>query len=167
MTAQLPSYDQITSLPAALDAVVTPDVIDTNGHMNVVHYLDWGSRAADVLVTGVGIDDEYRARRKLGIFTVEHHLVYYSELQAGDEFGVHARILDRGDKTVHLMTFLVDRTRRRLANTLELLLVHVDMVTRRAVAFPDDVAPAFDDALALSTEAGWDTPVCGAIRIRR
>ena len=167
MPRQLPSAEQIDLLPFPVEGVVTDEYIDMNGHMNVLHYLDWGSRGAEALVERAGIHDAYRATRRMGLFTVEHHLAYYGELRRGETFSVHARALERSDKVLHLMTFLVDRSANRLANTLEILLVHVDLETRRATDLPADITAAFDADIARSRKLDWSAPVCGAIGIRR
>src|SRR5215217_5516803 len=167
MAHQLPSAEEIDLLPDPIAGVVTDELIDMNGHTNVLHYLDWGSRSAEALVEHAGIDDAYRATRRMGLFTVEHHLAYYGELRRGDTFSVHARVLERSDEVLHLMTFLVDRSANRLSNTLEILLVHVDLQTRRARRLPADIAAAFDAHIARSRRLGWTAPTCGAIGIRR
>ncbi|BDU00082.1 thioesterase family protein [Nocardia sputorum] len=167
MVIELPTAPQIRAIPAALTATVTEAETDGNGHMNVLHYLNRNSQAADVLVREAGVDESYRQDRRLGLFTAEHHLAYYSELREGDSFSVHVRVLDRSDKAVHMMTFLLDRERDRLSNTLEILLVHVDLEQRRATPLPRDIAAAFDGFLAQSAALGWDAPTCGAMRIRR
>jgi acyl-CoA thioester hydrolase len=115
----------------------------------------------------VGIVESYRSQRKMTLFTAEHHLVYLSELREGDEFSVHARVLGRTDKAVHMMTFLLDRTRERLSNTLEIMLVHVDLTSRRASALPEDVATGLDEYIARSAAMDWSAPTCGAISLRR
>ena len=71
---------QIAELPNPLQRSVNADLVEMNGHMNVPHYLDFGSSGADLLVRQVGIYDAYRAQRQLGVFTAEHHLRYYNEL---------------------------------------------------------------------------------------
>jgi acyl-CoA thioester hydrolase len=84
----LPTAAQVAELPNPLRCNVTDDRIDANGHMNVLHYLDFGSSGADALVRQIGIDDAYRAQRRLGVFAPEHHLRYYSELLERDETDV-------------------------------------------------------------------------------
>lgn len=91
--------------------------------MNIRHYLELDAEGTEVICEDVGVDDAYRARRRMGVFTAEHHLRYFSELQEGETVSVHARVLERSDKAAHLMAFLLDRTHGRLANTLELVLV--------------------------------------------
>lgn len=166
-TSQLPTYDDVSGLPALLEGTVSPEYIDVNGHMNIRHYLDYCATSADVLCRGIGIDDEYRAGRRLGIFTAEHHIRYFGELHEGEKFSVHARFLDRGDKAGHVMAFLLDRTHEVLSCTVEIVLVHVGMDTRRPLSFPDDIAAGIDALVADSREVPWSAPVCGAMGVRR
>ncbi|WP_369255415.1 hypothetical protein [Geodermatophilus amargosae] len=63
------------------------------------------------------------------------------------------------------MVCLVDATDDRLANTLEVVLVHVDVDTRRSVPFPADVGEALD-ALVERHAAVLDPPVCGVMSVR-
>ncbi|WP_280436331.1 thioesterase family protein [Nocardia carnea] len=163
----IPTAQQIREIPAALSAAVTAHEIDDNGHMNVVHYLDLSSQGADVLMRELGVNESYRAQRRLGVFTAEHHLVYYSELRERDPFTVHVRVLERSDKAIHLMTFLVDDKRDVLSNTLEIMLVHVDLDKRRASPVPDNLAAALDRKVAAGNALTWPAPVCGSLRIRR
>lgn len=150
-----------------LTGTVAPDYIDVNGHMNIRHYLEYGAVAADMVCRDVGIDDAYRAGRRMGVFTVEHHLRYFSEMHEGEEFSAHTRALERSDKAVHLMTFLLDASNRRVSNTLEILLIHVGMDTRRPTPIPLDIAEGWDRHIKESVELDWSAPVCGVIGIRR
>ncbi len=162
-----PTATKIAELPNPLQRSVNADLIDMNGHMNVLHYLDFGSSGADVLVRQVGIDDAYRARRQLGVFTAEHHLRYYNELCEHDAADVFCRVLDRTEEVVHMMSFVVDRNRHRLSSTLEIVLIHVNLVTRRPVAVPSDIATGFDQHITWSKGLSWPAPVCGAMGVRR
>jgi acyl-CoA thioester hydrolase len=167
MTTPLPTFDEVMELPTLIEATVTPAFIDATGHMNIRHYLELDAEGTEVICEDVGVDDAYRARRRMGVFTAEHHLRYFSELQEGEKVSVHARVLERSDKAAHLMAFLLDRTHGRLANTLELVLVHVDLDTRRATPMPEDVAAGFDRYVAETSALGWAAPVCGAMGARR
>jgi acyl-CoA thioester hydrolase len=163
-----PGPDEVRQLPALLTARVEPEWIDVNGHMNVRHYLELCAAGTSILCYDqVGIDDAYRAERRMGVFTAEHHLRYFSELHLGEKLSVHVRVLERSDKVVHMVALLVDDTHDRLANTLEVTLVHVDMDTRKAVALPEEIAAAFDQEIAVSHALDWEAPVCGAMGVRR
>ncbi|CUU56526.1 acyl-CoA thioester hydrolase [Parafrankia irregularis] len=161
------SWELVRQVPSLVEAKVEPEFIDFNGHMNVRYYLDKGAEGADQLCRAVGIDEAYRRDRRMGVFTAEHHLRYLSELQAGDAFSVHARVLDCSDKVTHLMAFLVDQARERLSCTVEIVLVHVGLDDRRPRPFPEDVAAGWDRLVHESRALPWDAPVCGSMGVRR
>ncbi|NYG59874.1 acyl-CoA thioester hydrolase [Nocardioides daedukensis] len=159
----LPTYEQVTQIPATRTASVGEDFLDYNGHMNIRYYLDLNSWAADDLCTLAGIDDAYRAERGLGVFTLEHHIRYAAELRLGDSIAVHPQLLARSAKTAHMICYLVDPARRLVANTLELVLAHVSLEARRIEPFPDDVASGLDKVLADQPVVDWQPPLCGVM----
>lgn len=163
----LPTPDQIRQLPASIEAVVTDEFIDANGHMNIRHYLELDAIGADRVMQQVGIVDAYREQRRMGAFTAEQHLLYYSELHLEEQLTVHPRVIDRSAKAVHMMVFLLDATHQRLANTMELMMVHVDLDTRRPTDFPPDVITSLDSVLEQHRALDWEAPLCGAMGIRR
>ena len=165
--SDLPSYDQIAQLPSGEEHAVTPDLIDLNGHMNIRHYFDAAS--LDLWRICIAADTEWSTfeERGLSLFTVEQHLRYVSELRTGDTFVVHGRLLERSDRVVHAMSFVVTPEAQKLACTFEASYVHVDTSTRRSVPIPDDLAARFDAQIAASEALGWAAPVSGAMGIRR
>lgn len=162
-----PSYQQVLDLPLILEGQVSSDFIDVNGHMNIRHYLDAGAHGADVVCRQVGIDDDYRAERRLGVFTAEHHIRYFTEMHEGGKFTVHTAFLERSPKAAHLLSFILDRDLEVLSCTVEILLVSVDMDTRRPAEFADDVAARMDELIRASAALDWPLPLSGAMGIRR
>jgi acyl-CoA thioester hydrolase len=162
----LPTFEEISQLPIEFEAAVGPEHIDANGHMNIRHYLEFNARGTWRIVEGIGINDGYRSGRALGLFTAEHHLRYYSELRDGELFSVHVRVLGRSERAVHLMAFLLDRARRRLANTLEVVAVHVDLTTRASAPIPADISGRIDRQIERSDELSWPSPTCGVMGVR-
>lgn len=163
-----PTAAQVRQLPALLKATVEPGWIDVNGHMNIRHYLELNASGTTVLCDDqLGIDDGYRAEQRMGIFTAEHHLKYFSELHLDEQLSVHVRVLERSDKVVHMMGLLVDDTHDLLANSLELTLVHVNMDSRSATPMPAGIAAGFDRFIAESDALDWHAPTCGAMGVRR
>jgi acyl-CoA thioester hydrolase len=165
--SDLPTYDQITQLPTSDQQVVPQEFIDENGHMNIRHYFDAASLALWRVCIAAGMDDSYHEERGLSLFTVEQHLRYFSEMNLGDRFTVHGRLLERSGKVLHGMAFVVSTESRSLACTFEVTYIHVDMTTRRSVEMPDDMAASFDAVITSGDELGWDAPVCGAMGVHR
>lgn len=162
----LPSYQQVLELEPLLSGEVSPDFIDVNGHMNIRHYLDYGATSADVVIRRAGIDDDYRAQRRMGVFTAEHHIRYFSEMHEGGKLSVHTLFLGRSAKAGHLIAFILDRDREVLTCTVEIVLVHVGMDTRRPLDFPEDIVSAIDDWIAEAGRITWPIPLSGAMGLR-
>lgn len=161
-----PTCAQVIELPATLSTTVPAEFIDENGHMNIGRYLKVSAEGLWLSIAGAGMGVDYIADRNMSSFTAEHHLRYLSELRLGDLLSVHPRLIQRSDKALHAITFVVDRTTRTVAATCEAVLVHVDMGSRRPVAFPPDIAAGLD-ALLADHDLAWPAPVCGAMGVRR
>jgi acyl-CoA thioester hydrolase len=120
-------------------AVVSPEWIDANGHMNVASFGIAFDRAGHALIEELCIGADYVAARRRGLFILEAHCRYCRELKLGDPIEVASRLLAVDDKRVHLFHEMFHGTERHLAATLEVLAVCVDLGARRAVAFEPDV----------------------------
>ena len=161
------TYADVLDLSREIEGVVIPASFeDENGHMNIRHYFDLGARAISVVFARLGVTDDYRSTRGQGFFTAEHHVRYLSEIHVGERVSVHVRTLERSDKVIHAMAFLVNDTTRQLANTLEVITTHVDLTTRRVAPFAPDLAAAWDAELARAADLTWPAPTCGALGIR-
>lgn len=163
MTRTTPSTDEILQIEPAWKDEVHPDWIDVNGHMNIRHYVDLGGHSTDQVCRAMGIDDDYRTQRRMGVFTAEQHLTYLQEMQLGTPITVHVRTLERSAKVGHMVALIMDRSKDRLACIFETVLVHVNMDTRRGVEFPEDVAAAYDRLVEQDLTLNWPAPTCGIL----
>lgn len=167
MSGSLPSIEEVDRIPAACSTVAGREWEDGNGHVNVAHFYGFHIRGAEEALRRVGIDEAYRTSRRLGVFSMEQHLRFFHEVHIGEEVSVHVRWLDRGDKVFHGISVILNRTTGRIANTLEVIEGHVDLATRRAAAFPADVARRIDDEVTAHRALGWRLPLSGAMGVRR
>jgi len=165
--SNVPTLDEVLQLPATREGTVPPEYLDENDHMNIGRYLEEASLGLWRLTIELGMGPEYIEQRRQTTFTAEHHLSYLSELRLGDAISVHPRLLERSDKVLHTITFVVDRTRGRVAATCEATLVHVGFDTRRPEPFPGDVLPDLDAEIARSQALDWAAPVCGVMGVRK
>lgn len=162
----LPTYDQVAeALPLVLEGDVAEKHLDYNGHVNMRHYVKFAAVSSDRLLRGVGIDDDYRAERRMGSFTAEHHVRYLAELHVGDRWQAHTVWVDRSTKAAHQLSFVLNASSRRLSATVEMMLVHVSMDDRRAEAFPKDVARRIDSRIERTRQIRWPLPLGGAMDV--
>lgn len=166
MRQNLPSVEEVDQIPAACSTVAAGEWEDGNGHVNVAHFYGFHIRGAEEELRRVGIDEAYRASRRMGIFSMEQHLKFFDEVRIGEEISVHVRWLDRGDKVFHGISVIVNRTTGRIANTLEMIEGHVDLTARRTAPFPAGVAQWIDEQVAAHRGLRWQLPLSGAMAVR-
>jgi acyl-CoA thioester hydrolase len=164
----VPEVEQVTSdVPARYRGRVLPEYIDGNGHMNVARYLDVSSLGVERLMEDdLGIDDNHRAGKRTSVFTAEHHLTYLAELLLDDPLTVHPVVIARSNRSLHLITYIVDPVRGQVANAVETLAVHVSLDTRKAVPFAPEVAAVIDGLVQARRSWSWEPVGCGAIGVR-
>ncbi|MCE1179483.1 thioesterase family protein [Actinomycetota bacterium] len=160
------SVDDVRMLPGHEPVVIPPEFGDANGHMNVRHYLALHDESGWPYFERLGFGTAYAADRRRGLFALEHHLTYLREVHIGDSVRIHTRLLERGRKTLHVMRYLVNDTRDQVANTLEIMTCHVDLETRRTVAFTDDEMTLVDAQIAADQALPWPAVTCGAMAVR-
>jgi carnitine 3-dehydrogenase len=117
-------------LPVTLCRQVPPTWSDYNGHMSSHHYLEAGSLATDRLMELIGADAAYVAAGH-SYFSVEDHVRYLAEIRAGDRITVTTQVLGGAGKRLHLF-HRITRGDGTLAATMETMLLHTDLGTRRA-----------------------------------
>ncbi|MCB1332785.1 MAG: carnitine 3-dehydrogenase [Roseivivax sp.] len=135
--ATLPA-PEAADLPVTASVQVPTSWTDYNGHMNETHYLELGSRASDRTMELIGADAAY-IDKGLSYFTVENHVRYLDEVRAGTRLRVTTQLLDGAGKRLHLFHRLL-RDDGVVVATVESLLIHVDLGTRRSAPPAPQVA---------------------------
>ncbi|MBT8076956.1 MAG: thioesterase family protein [Gammaproteobacteria bacterium] len=158
-----PTTDEVRELARPEQFRIPPDWEDENGHVNVQFYQALYERGGRPLMESLGMDDAYFSERRLGVFDLEHHISYFSEIHVGETVSVYTRLLDRTDKRFHGIVFIVNDSRDLLACTLEFVASGADLEARRSAPYPDDVAAALDRIIAEHRKLSWDAPVCGVM----
>ncbi|MBD8868349.1 thioesterase family protein [Nocardioides donggukensis] len=162
----LPTYDQVSELPAHCEQAVPAAFEDVNGHLNIRHYLGLTSEGLDESLTGVGIPQNWPTVAGRAVFSAEHHLTYLSELTTGDRISVRVRLVGRSERAMHAVAFLLDETGRRISYVMEEIFLCIDMGTRRTTAWPDDVAASLDARIAEQQALPWPAPLSGSMALR-
>ncbi|MCF3627536.1 thioesterase family protein [Thalassospiraceae bacterium LMO-SO8] len=134
-----PTGDAPETLPILHRETVQPDWVDYNGHMNLAYYVLVFDHATDALQDVVGLGATYRKATGGSVFVVEAHLIYDNEVHLGEEMRVRPRVLDVDEKRLHLFHEMFAGDDDRLAATNELMILHVDLKSRRAAPFPPPV----------------------------
>lgn len=163
-TPDLPTAEQVRSLPPLFERPVQQDSIDENGHMNITAYFAEGAWAPWQKLIDIGMGEDYIGSRGLSFFTVEHAIRYVGELRLDEPYSVHAGIAGRTEKAAHAVSFVLDRTHDKVVCVMEVMYVHVSMETRRACAIPDDLAALIDAEI---TAHPWVADAATKLSLRR
>lgn len=155
--SQLSSGEEKDGLPVTARRQVPTSWTDYNGHMNETHYLEAASLATDRFMEMVGADAGYIASGK-SYFTVESHIRYLDEVHAGDQLTITTQVIGGEGKKMHLFHRLW-RGDGALAATVETLLLHTDLTTRRTSLPEAGVADAVNRFAA--AHAGMEAEGCG------
>lgn len=130
-TLQTSGFD-IPSPFAGASAVVLPEWIDHNGHMNVGYYHIAFDQAASPFIRFLGLTPEYRATHGVTAFALESHISFLREVKAGDHLRFEARLLDHDAKRFHYFQEMYHVYAGYLAATHESVSIHIDMRARRS-----------------------------------
>ena len=99
-----------------------------------------------------------------GAFALEQHTRYLVEVRQGQRVQIRTRALGRSEKRFHFMHFMVVQDSGQLAATTELIGIHVDRRTRRSSPLPEQIAAAFDGAIAEHSQLSWNPPICSSMK---
>lgn len=150
---ELPEID--TSAP--LDrhrAVVKPEWVDWNGHMNMARYMEAFDYASGAFHTQIGMGRRY-IDNKLGMtFVLEAHITYDRELRGGAPLRFTTQLLDHDAKRLHLFHQMFHAEEGFLASTCESMIMHIDHATRR----PGPFRRVVQERLALMAETHGKLP---------
>ena len=160
-----PTTSKIRQLPVQVSMNVPPEWEDRNGHVNVQYYQTLYELGGYQILEEVDCGESFLDAHHFGLFDLEHHLNYRSEILVGDRVSTYNRMLDTNERRFHGMYFVVNDSRDALACTLEYMTAGVDLQTRRTAPFPHELL----QGVRLLTEKhrllDWAAPACGTMGV--
>jgi acyl-CoA thioester hydrolase len=131
---------------------VIAEWVDYNGHMNVAYYVLAFDHATDAFLESIGMDTALRESTGSSVFVAEAHVTYEDEVMENDIVEVSSQVIAIDDKRLHLFHRMYRRSDGVLAATNELMILQVNLNTRRVGPFPDAVMLQLKDILAQHAE---------------
>jgi len=129
-----------TATPARLwEETVEPAWVDYNGHMNVAYYVLIFDHATEALQAIIGMDEAERDSSGSSMFVAEAHITYDNEVLEGERVYITTQVLDSDEKRLHLFHRMYSCSDDRLCATNELMILQVNLRTRKVGPFPDPV----------------------------
>ncbi|WP_051423383.1 thioesterase family protein [Arthrobacter sp. MA-N2] len=160
-----PVDDEVLRLPVVDRGVVGTADIDFNDHMNVNVYLRILTTTTIRGLEYCGLGYDYAPKYHCGLFSVDHHARYLSELRLGAPYTTHVRLIEASDRGVRTVALLRDVEEQRIACSLESLLLNVDHVTRKVTPFLPGIAERLAEATKEASGREWSATSCDSIAI--
>jgi len=129
---------QMQPLPYNPDSIlVTEDMCDHNGHMNVNYYYKvFDSTYTSFYINELGFDESYM-KKGFSTFTLEDNIRYLKEFKEGEMIYPSFQLYKSNKKLMHFVGILQNRE-DDLAAIFETVLGHIDLSLRKVVEFPKD-----------------------------
>lgn len=118
---------------------VRAEWLDYNEHMNVAYYVLAFDHASDALCDHIGLGHDYMRATGGSIFILESHVSYLREVVRDDPLRFATHVFDHDAKRIHFAHEMYHDQDGYLAATNELMMLHVDLNTRRTAPMPDPV----------------------------
>ncbi|MFO1035240.1 MAG: thioesterase family protein [Geminicoccaceae bacterium] len=138
--------------------------LDYNGHLNEAYYLLIFSYATDTLLDAVELDAASREKHQVSAFTLETHLCYLAEVSEGAEVEVEVQVLGADEKRMHIFSEMRRVSDGAVSATAEMILVNVDMTTRRTAPFRPETRARLDAFAEASRAKPWPERAGRAVR---
>jgi acyl-CoA thioester hydrolase len=146
---------------------VRPEWVDRNGHMNVGFYLRAFTAAVGPAYEAMGIGWTYVRAGGGTTFTLESRVRYVREVFGGDPLAVTLQLLDLDEKRLHAFARMYHARDGYLAASLESLITHASLETRRTCPFPPALYESLRTLVARHRELPYPEGLDAPIGIRR
>jgi len=124
---------------------VLPQGIDYNGHMNVAYYVLAFDQATDAFLENIHLGPSYVESSRHSAFVVDMNVTYRREVVENTPLHFATQMLEFNSKKLRLFHQMFHESEGYLVATNEILLVHVDLETRKSCNFPSQVLARLDE----------------------
>jgi len=127
---------------------VEPNWIDHNGHLNMAYYHVLLDRASDEFWHRLGLGPQYVESTRNSTFAAECHVRYLRELHVNDVVRTSIFLLAADNKRLHTFRQLYHAGAGWLAAVSENMSLHVNLTSRKVVAFPVQIRARLNEVVA-------------------
>ena len=113
---------------------------DYNGHMNLAYYIHLFDTAWETMLQRFKMGEDSAKLEKRTTFAVESHTTYDQEVKVGEEVDMNLIFIDFDKKRVVYKLEMINKEKKYLAATSEVLSVYVDLGIRKVVEFETEKA---------------------------
>ena len=132
---------------------IIKDWTDYNGHMNVAYYvLIFDVYGAEMLMEKFKMGESAAKNEKKSTMVVQSHITYDNELLEGEEVDRNLTFIKQNKKRLSYKLEMIQKKKKFLASTIEVLSLHVDLKERKVCEFDNDRSNLMNDFINKNKE---------------
>jgi len=130
--------------------IIKKEWTDYNNHMNMAYYVLVFDQIWELILEKFKMGEQSAKTTNMSTMVVETHTTYNNEVKEGDEVEINLTFLDHDKKRLHFKMEMIEKSSKKLAATLEMLSLYIDLNQRKVAEFEQEKAKLMDDFINLN-----------------
>ena len=130
--------------------IIKKEWTDYNNHMNMAYYVLVFDQIWEIILEKFKMGEQSAKTTNMSTMVVETHTTYNNEVKEGDEVEINLTFLDHDKKRLHFKMEMIEKSSKKLAATLEMLSLYIDLNKRKVTEFEQEKVKLMDDFINLN-----------------
>ena len=117
---------------------------DSNGHMNIMYFINKYENGGRNLFVQVGMHLDYMTKHNYGVAVIEQQVKYLQEALEDDVLYIESQIEGYSNKVITVYHEMKNGHSHETISTAVIKLVLLDKIKRKAVVIPDEIREKMD-----------------------
>ena len=130
--------------------IIKKEWTDYNNHMNMAYYVLVFDQIWEIILEKFKMGEQSAKTTNMSTMVVETHTTYNNEVKEGDEVEINLTFLDHDKKRLHFKMEMIEKSSKKIAATLEMLSLYIDLNQRKVTEFEQEKAKLMDDFINLN-----------------
>jgi acyl-CoA thioester hydrolase len=118
--------------------------------MNMAYYVLVFDQIWEIILEKFKMGEQSAKTTNMSTMVVETHTTYNNEVKEGDEVEINLIFLDHDKKRLHFKMEMIEKSSKKLAATLEMLSLYIDLNQRKVAEFEQEKVKLMDDFINLN-----------------
>ena len=130
--------------------IIKKEWTDYNNHMNMAYYVLVFDQIWEIILEKFKMGEQSAKTTNMSTMVVETHTTYNNEVKEGDEVEINLTFLDHDKKRLHFKMEMIEKSSKKLAATLEMLSLYIDLNQRKVAEFEQEKVNLMDNFINLN-----------------
>ena len=130
--------------------IIKKEWTDYNNHMNMAYYVLVFDQIWEIILEKFKMGEQSAKTTNMSTMVVETHTTYNNEVKEDDEVEIILTFLDHDKKRLHFKMEMIEKSSKKLAATLEMLSLYIDLNQRKVAEFEQEKVKLMDDFINLN-----------------